>query len=226
MARFENFVENALQGLTMTLGIAGAAPYTLQTFGLEVTLMALIIILGALNVYLIYALKSDVANRFGNLEGDLTSRFDDLEDTLQRDSKELRTDGSGWEEVPQLSAEKVEMTGIPSTAGAALGGALGALFSPAGAAAGALFGAAIAGGKEYADLKEQHQQQLRRIAKETVQLKTIYQGWEIGIDDVTDVNDGFEEFWEFSIRDRRAEIHKVRINKENGSVTYKSPSAA
>jgi len=224
MSRFENSVQNLFQAVTMTIGIAGAAPYILQSFGLDVTLLSLLIILGAVNLYLIYALKSDVASRFSDLRGDVISGIEDVESLVDEDPDGVRTDGSGWQDIPQLSAEKVEMTGIPSTAGAALGGAIGALFSPAGAAAGALVGAAVAGGKEYTDLKQQHQSQLRRLAKEAVQIKTHYHSGGIAIDDVDDTTDGVAEFWQFTIRDRRAELHLVRINKQDGSILYKKSS--
>lgn len=221
--------EASIQRILTAVGVVGVIMTYLfglsKYLSLAATLAGLAAIGAAVTTYFLYSLQNDIENRVNSMESKLDTAFNELLreiDGADEDSYPTRTDGSGWRQVPGLRVDKEEISGVPSIAGAAAGGALGAPFGPQGAVIGAAIGALLGGGKEYSDLKDNHQKRLRDTAETAVLRMGHVGGFELTLESVEDVEVDGERFWVFTFGDHTSNRrYKVRISKEDGRVEYR-----
>ena len=224
MERFETAWENIVTGVIGLATVAGVFWIAYQQTSLETVLAGSAAALGGVVVYLVHNLHGDLDERIEGIETKVDVGFTESLSSLEDanvDEYPTRTDGSGWREVRGVQVDKVEFSGIPSVAGAAVGGAIGALFGPAGAGAGALIGAAAGGGKEYQDLKERHQERLERAAWIAVQKESPAGGWDLMLSEIRDATGATDDYWVFVFSEDSRREYQVRISKSDGTVEYR-----
>lgn len=225
MDRFEASFERILLAIGVFGAMTGYLSYAPSIVGLDVALHGLVAVLVVIAIALLWALHRDVDDAFSNLETkvgihteEVVQEVEDLHSTL--------TDGGGWRQVPNHQVDKEKISGVPSIAGAAIGGVLGSMIGPGGAAAGAALGALLGSGIEYNDLKDRHQETLQRTAMSAVVQETGQKPVEVIAAGDTE-SDG-ERYWQFTLRTGKSPTlqsnHEVLIKKSDGTVWYRPSS--
>ena len=228
MERFEASVERS----AVAIGVVGAImTYVFgasQYLSIAATLAGLAAVGAAFAMYFLYSLQDDIERRINGLESKLDTAFEELlreTEGAEEDSYPTLADGSGWRSVPGLQVDKEEISGVPSIAGAAAGGAMGVLFGPQAGVVGAALGAILGGGKEYSDLKSSHQERLEETARTAVSRVGSVPSSNLTLEGVEDADTGDEGFWVFTFGEQTIErTHKIRISKEDGRVEYQPHS--
>jgi len=221
MERFDASLQRLVGGASVVGVIITYLSALPPLIGLSTALNGLVIMLVAVAIYLLWALKRDIEEEFENI--DAVSTLDDTEGDDEPSREEL-TDG-GYRRVRNLSVDKEEISTVPSISGALIGGVLGALTgNPAIVAAGAGLGAAIGGGAEYSELKDRHQKGLKAAAKAAVKQEAGVRN--VDVVATGDIEWEGDEYWQvileqqyFAGGDRQ---HEVLVKKSDGSVWYRS----
>lgn len=225
MSRFEAGKKRVVQSISVGGGIVAYVSVVTTYTSVQTALVGLAVLIGAIVLYLLNQLQSDVADKIADMKTRLDAGFQESLSALDGadgSNYPARTDGGSWERLDHLRVEKVEFSGIPSFAGAAAGSALGAIAGgPIGAAVGGLIGVAGGGGKEYRDLRDEHQTRIQQTALTAVQHRTGEPRHRLTVESTDDVTSGRTDYWEITVGDGRGQRHRVRVSKSDGSVTYR-----
>lgn len=198
----------------------------LQHTTLAAALAGLTVIATAGVIYLLYSGHRRRDERLDEIEQKLDSGFEEaLEALNDADETAYPTmadgSGNGWQPVRNIKVQDVDLSPIPSMAGAAAGGALGAPFGPYGAAAGAALGAIIGGGKAYVDLQEDQKTRLDRAAWTAVKKMTKVPNHRLSLVEVEDDTTAGGDYWKYTFLEDSEMPHHVRISKTSGTIEYR-----
>lgn len=225
MGRFETEISKIVTFVGFLGGGIAVISFALRYLSAAAVLAALAAFISGTALYLIYKLGTVVEERIDEVEAKVDSGFSESLSALEEadeDEYPKRADGGSWRSLDNLNVEKVEFSGIPSIAGAAMGGALGALAGPAGAGVGATLGAIIGGGKEYQDLRDVHQDRLERTAWIAAEREVPIRSDQLELEAIEDVSGLGGDYWRFDFVDIFNTKHQVRISKSDGSVEFRT----
>lgn len=188
-----------VKALSFGFGAIGSIWALTAVFSLEVALTIIVAVIAACIAYLVYKYNRGLEEKLERLNRKIDPVVTEETEEVE---KNAMSDGGYWIKISELHVDKEEISGIPSFAALAAGGALGAAFGgPTGAAIGGLLGALVGGGAEYRNFKESHKEQLKEVAILAVSRRTGRQPSQFVVEEVEDVTaseDG-EEFWQFTV---------------------------